>query len=543
MIGARWLRGTPDGGPRWIGLVSGAAAAAIFLAVGELLDGVSRSIPSLVVAVGDFGIDTADAQTTKVVIEWFGSNDKLALIIGIVVVTLLAGALVGAAGLRRPWIPPVVFLAFGIAGGLAAARDPQANDWLGWLSAAAAALCASVSYELLRRRGTRDQAGAIAVDATVDESDDAEPSDAAALPALLPRLGRGEFVNWAVGAVLVAALGTVAGRWLRGRASVDAERAVIATRLPTPIVVSDRAPALDAPLDGLSPYITPNDDFYRIDTALAVPQIDPTGWRLQIVGMVDQPYEMSLDEILAGDLVEETVTISCVSNEIGGDLVGNAVWTGIPLLPVLEKAGIQPGADQVVGVSVDGWTAGFPLDVLDGERTALIAIAMNGEPLPINHGFPARLIIAGLYGYVSATKWLAGIGLTTWDGFDGYWIPRGWSKEGPIKITSRIDTPRDGSRHSPGPAGIGGIAWAPTRGIGAVEVQIDDGEWLLAELGSVVSDETWVQWTVRPELAAGTHVVRARAYDLAGEPQPPGPRPIDPDGAEGYHSVRLTIEQ
>ena len=210
---------------------------------------------------------------------------------------------------------------------------------------------------------------------------------------------------------------------------------------------------------------------------------------------------------------------------------------------VLERAGIQAGADQVVGVSVDGFTAGFPTSVLDGERTAMIAIAMNGEPLPIVHGFPARLIIAGLYGYVSAVKWLAGIGLTTWDGFDGYWIPRGWSKEGPIKITSRIDTPRSGSRRNPGLVGVGGVAWAPTRGIGSVEVQIDQGEWVAAELGAAVSDETWVQWTLRQELESGVHRARVRAYDLSGELQPAGPKPKAPDGAEGYHSVLLNVEQ
>ena len=535
MIGARWLRGTPVGAPRWIGAVSGAAAAAVFLAVGELLDGVSRSIPSLVVAVGDFGIDTADARTTKVVIEWFGKNDKLALIIGIVIVTLLAGALIGIAGMTRRWIPPAVFLAFGIAGGLAAGRDPQANDWLGWLAAAVAALSGWLSYELLRRRS--------ATTIVASGTDDDGPGEHDMQPTLLaPRFARGDFVNWAVGTVAVAVLGTFAGRWLRSRASVSAERAEIATRLPPPIAVSERPPATEPSLPGLSPYITPNEDFYRIDTAIAVPQIDPTSWRLQIGGMVERPFEMTLDEILAGDLVDETVTISCVSNEIGGDLVGNAVWTGIPLLPVLERAGIPTGANQVVGVSVDGWTAGFPIEVLDGERTALIAVAMNGEPLPINHGFPARLIIAGLYGYVSATKWLAGIGLTGWDDFDGYWIPRGWSKEGPIKITSRIDTPRDGNRVARGQVGIGGVAWAPTRGIGAVEVQINNDPWIPAKLGTVVSDETWVQWTARPELEAGSHTIRVRAFDLAGEAQPIGPKPIDPDGAEGYHSIRLAVE-
>ena len=545
MIRPRWFRGSPRqalSAPLWVGALAGAAAVAVFLAIGELLDGVSRSIPSLVVAVGDFGVDTADQRTTKVVIDWFGSNDKLVLIIGIVVISVLLGAIAGVAGMSRPWIPRAMFLAFGVAGGLAAGRDPQINDALGWLAAALAALGGWLSYELLRRRGARHLKTAVVAErpASTAESDAAE--DAAAPAAVTARLARGEFVNWAAGALLLAALGTLAGRWLRSKASVSAERAEVATRLARPIVVREPAPPPAEDLPGLSSYITPNRDFYRIDTALAVPQVDPNRWSLQIGGMVDRPLELTLDEILARDLVDETVTISCVSNEIGGDLVGNAVWTGTPLLPVLEEAGIQAGAEQVVGVSVDNWTAGFPLEVLDGERTALIAVAMNGEPLPIDHGFPARLIVAGLYGYVSATKWLAGIGLTTWDDFDGYWIPRGWAKEGPIKITSRIDTPKNGSRRSPGVVGIGGIAWAPTRGIGAVEVQLDDGAWQAADLGDSVSDETWVLWTIRPELAPGTHTIRVRAADLSGERQPVGPKPTNPDGAEGYHSIRVNVE-
>ena len=544
MIRPRWLRGSPrlsPGAPQWIGALSGAAGVAIFLAIGELLDGVSRSIPSLVVAVGDFGIDTADQRTTKVVIEWFGSNDKLVLIIGIVVISVLLGAIAGVAGMTRRWIPPAMFLAFMIAGGLAAGRDPQINDGLGWLAAVVAALGGWLGYELLRRRGQQHAAARLAAP-PAPSTDETAVSKATPAPATSQRFARGEFVNWAAGALLLAALGTLAGRWLRGRASVTAERAEVATRLVRPTVVSEPAPPPAPEFPGLSPYITPNDDFYRIDTALAVPQVDPNRWSLLIGGMVDQQLELTLDDILARELIDETVTISCVSNEIGGDLVGNAVWTGTPLLPVLEEAGIQPGAEQVVGVSVDNWTAGFPLEVLDEERTAMIAVAMNGEPLPIDHGFPARLIIAGLYGYVSATKWLAGIGLTTWDEFDGYWIPRGWSKEGPIKVTSRIDTPRNGSRHSAGVVGVGGVAWAPTRGIGAVEVQVDDGAWQPAEIGESVSDETWVLWTVRPELEAGSHTIRVRASDLAGEPQPVGPKPTNPDGAEGYHSIRVSVD-
>ncbi len=538
---------TPDISPgpsRWIGAVSGFAGVAIFLALGELFDGLSPSVPSPVVAVGDFGIDTADARTTKIVIEWFGSNDKLALVIGIVVISLFLGAIVGLLGRKRRWVPPVVFAVFGIAGGLAIGRDPLANDALGWLAALGAALGGWLTYELLRRRATSSEPSA-AVQTSASSKQHDEPQLAPGTPAE-PRFARDDFMQWVVGATALAVFAALGGRWLRGRESVSAARAEIAARFPPVATVAEPTPTLttaEGPLEGLSPYITSNEDFYRIDTAIVVPQVDPDDWRLQIVGMVDEPYELTLDEIInSPDLVDETVTISCVSNEIGGKLVGNAVWTGIPLRPVLERAGIQPEADQVVGVSVDGWTAGFPIDVLNPDRTALIAVAMNGEPLPISHGFPARLVVAGLYGYVSATKWLAGIGLTRWDDFDGYWIPRGWSKEGPIKITSRIDTPRGGSRRSPGEVGIGGVAWAPTRGIGAVEVQVDDGAWLPAELGETVSDETWVQWTFRRDFDLGRHSVRVRAYDLAGEVQPPGPKPSRPDGAEGYHTIALDIE-
>ncbi len=523
-------------GSWWIGAVSGAAAVAIFLAVGEVFDGLSRSIPSPVVAVGDFGIDSADARTTKTVIDWFGSNDKLVLIIGIVAISLLLGAQTGVLGRRHRWLPPAVFVAFGVAGGLAVGRDPQASDGLGWLATVVAALCGWLSYELLRRRGLMHQSAAPALSG--DRGGEPDRAESSPPPR---RFARDEFVRWATGVAALAVLAAVGGRWLRGRASVSDERAEVAARLPPSAAASEPVAAVGEAVPGLSPYITPNGDFYRIDTAIVVPQVDPNQWRLQIGGMVDQPYELTLDDILAGDLVDRTVTISCVSNEIGGDLVGNAVWTGIPLSAVLEQAGIQPGADQVVGVSVDGWTAGFPTNVLDGDRTALVAVAMNGEPLPLAHGFPARLVVAGLYGYVSAVKWLAGIGLTSWDDFDGYWIPRGWSKEGPIKITSRIDAPRHGSRHTPGAVGIGGVAWAPTRGIGAVEVQLDEGDWTPAELGDVVSDETWVQWTMRPELDVGRHTIRVRAYDLSGEPQPSGPKPMRPDGAEGYHSIVLNI--
>jgi DMSO/TMAO reductase YedYZ molybdopterin-dependent catalytic subunit len=298
---------------------------------------------------------------------------------------------------------------------------------------------------------------------------------------------------------------------------------------------------LDGEVPGLSSYITPNDRFYRIDTALRLPQVSPDDWRLTIGGMVDREVELTYDDVLAMELVERAITLSCVSNEIGGSLVGNAVWTGVPLLDVLELAGIDPAAEQVVGRSVDDWTAGFPVQALRDGREALLVVGMNGEPLPVRHGFPVRLVVAGLYGYVSAVKWLRSIELTTWDGFDGYWIPRGWSKEGPMKTASRIDVPERGATVDAGRVAVAGVAWAPTRGIERVEVRVDEGAWQRARLAGVANADTWVQWVFEWDATPGRHWLEVRAVDGAGEVQSPGPVPVAPDGAEGWHRRSVDV--
>jgi DMSO/TMAO reductase YedYZ molybdopterin-dependent catalytic subunit len=295
---------------------------------------------------------------------------------------------------------------------------------------------------------------------------------------------------------------------------------------------------------GISPLVTPNSTFYRIDTALLVPRLDATTWSLSITGMVDDPYTLTYEELLAMPLVEQYVTIACVSNEIGGDLVGNALWRGARLRDVLDRAGVQAGATQIVGRSRpnDNWTAGFPTAWLDNpEREALVAVAMNGETLPPSHGFPARLIVPGLFGYVSATKWLTEIELTTLEAFDAYWVPLGWAKEAPILTQSRIDVPRDGSSVAPGSVAVAGVAWAPDRGIAAVEVQVDDGEWDAAELSTPISDATWVQWVYRWEAAPGDHQLRVRATDGTGEVQTDRVTRPPPDGARGHHTIGVTV--
>jgi DMSO/TMAO reductase YedYZ molybdopterin-dependent catalytic subunit len=321
------------------------------------------------------------------------------------------------------------------------------------------------------------------------------------------------------------------GRLLQQRFEVNSERSALSLpAVDTPATVLP--PDAQLPLDGLGPFVTPNADFYRIDTALVVPQVSKDSWRLKIGGMVDNPMELTFDDLLARPQVERYITLSCVSNPVGGDLIGNARWQGVLLRDVLEEAGVQPGATQIVSRSIDDWTAGTPTEIVMDGRDAMLAIAMNGEPLPARHGYPVRMVVPGLYGYVSATKWVTQIELTRWEDYDAYWVPRGWSKEGPIKTMSRIDTDRRGA--TPSDVIVGGVAWAIHRGISRVEVRADGGEWIEAQLGGVPSNDTWAQWMATLELGPGRHMIESRAVDGDGVPQTEETAPVAPNGAQGY---------
>lgn len=357
-------------------------------------------------------------------------------------------------------------------------------------------------------------------DRTADPSPEGPP--AIGRRALLAGLGLGGIVL--VGGALL----------LRPRAAgthvVLADRMRVRRGLPPLTAAQD----LSGTMPGLSPIITPLDGFFRIDTAITLPRVDAASWTLRVHGRVEREVVLDLTELIDLGLEEHDATISCVSNEVAGGLVGTARWTGVPLSRVLALAGPLPDADQLVGRSVDGWTGGFPT-ALAAAPDALVAIGMNGVELPVRHGYPARLIIPGLYGYVSATKWLNDIELTRWDDYDAYWIRRGWSKSGPVKTMARIDVP--GRVVTPGTVRVAGVAWAPPRGISTVELRVDGGPWLGAECSDPLGDAVWRQWFIDVELEPGDHILQARAVDGAGAVQPEGPRDVLPDGAEGWHRV------
>ena len=451
------------------------------LAVGEIVCALAGSTPSLVTAIGGEFIDRFAASLKDLAVAVFGTNDKAALVVGIVVDRPgpRRSCWVGCIPADRGWAVGG-FVAFGALGWWAYETDPQATAGVGPLAAGLATVAGIGTlvglWRLARSAGSPTRAGRSTTDARRWPTRRAGGAGRGGWGVGPRRVGRAGIASAGATTTSSTPLGPPPNSRLRRRRHDRGSPAAVGHHRHR----GHAAASFD--VAGLTPYVTPNDDFYRIDTALQTPQVDVDDWSLRITGMVDEPYELTYAELVAMATTEETVTLSCVSNEIGGGLVGNAVWQGVPLAALLERAGVQPGASQIVGRSVDDFTAGFPTEIgLDG-RVAMVAVAMNGEPLPVDHGFPVRLVVAGLYGYVSATKWLREIELTTWEDFDGYWIPRGWSKEGPIKTSSRIDVPRSGATSTPVRQAIAGVAWSPPGGITAVEVGIDD-EWFEATLG------------------------------------------------------------
>jgi DMSO/TMAO reductase YedYZ molybdopterin-dependent catalytic subunit len=540
-----------DPAPRpsiWRSALAGLMAAALALAVGELVAGLSSRLTSPVISVGNRVVDAVPRQVKDFAIETFGTNDKKALLLGIYSFAAVLGLIVGILASRRFALGAAGIALFGAVGLWAAGQEVGAPWWAGLPSvigavvgiAALALLMAVIPNashpHLVDRFAHRGAPGGASAPGDPVE----QPTDAASGGAISEAFARRGFLKMSGAVVVVGVAASAGGRWLQGRFSAASSRLAVvlpkATKAAPPLA---EGVALD--VQGISSFITPNSDFYRIDTNLTVPQIAAESWSLTIKGMVDQELEFTYDEILDMDMIEERVTMTCVSNEVGGALVGTASWLGVPLEGLLDRAGIQDGADQIVGRAFDGFTTGFPVDTLDG-RPAMLAIGMNGEPLPLAHGFPARLIVPGLYGFVSATKWLTEIELTTFADFDQYWVKRDWSAEGPIKTMSRIDTPRGLQKIKAGSSKIGGVAWAQTKGIEQVEVKLDDQDWEPATLAEEDSTLTWRQWVYEFEATPGRHQVVCRATDADGETQTEDRAKPFPDGATGWHSVAFLVD-
>jgi DMSO/TMAO reductase YedYZ molybdopterin-dependent catalytic subunit len=515
---------------RWAAL-AGVLAVAAALGVGELAAGILPGVPSPILAVSRLIVDLQPAGAKDLFVFLFGTADKLALEVIIVVVALAVGVGVGRLAVGRPGWASVIIGGFVGFGFVAALRDPAVQPAL---AVSAAAVQAVLGIELLRRLVAVAMAPARAASAG-----DAPPSDGG-----MPDWRRRAFLRWS-SVIAIGSLGAVAiGRTMLARQAAPPPADETFPEPVEPARLPDGADIATADLQaaGLAPIVVPNERFYRIDTAFVTPSVERDLWQLKVTGLVDREIELSWDELVQLPIIEQHVTIACVSNEIGGGLVGNAAWTGVPLRTVLDMAGVRPEADQLVGLSYDSFSAGMPVAwVMDESRVPMIAIGMNGEPLPREHGYPARLIVPGLYGYVSATKWLTELRLTTFRDYQAFWIVRGWADRAPILTQSRIDVPRGGASLTAGRVAVAGVAWAPDRGVERVEVRVDEGAWQAARMSTPISDATWVQWVYEWDATPGSHRLEVRATDGTGEPQTDRRTTPFPDGARGYHRVDVRV--
>jgi DMSO/TMAO reductase YedYZ molybdopterin-dependent catalytic subunit len=556
------------------GAVSGVLAAAVALGVAQFASGLGVPQSSPVLAVGQAAIDLMPPPVKDFAISTFGADDKTVLLGGIVVILALYAAVVGMLAVRR--------LAFGMWGlaifsslGLAAALTrPTATA--GYVVPTLVGTAAgAVALTLLTRAAATLGSPLDAlfpVDLRPELTDPAQPADSAR-PAGSDRLpdpyvaepivragpaysftslthpddqapsrwpARRRFLISSGAAAAVAAFGTVAGRNLIDEHNIASARAAI--RFPRPVVPAPPLPAgSNLNIPGLSSFITPDDSFYRVDTALLTPQVNPATWQLRIHGMVQREVTITFADLLRRPLIEAYATLTCVSNPVGGPYAGNAKWLGASLADLIRQARPLAGANQLLSTSIDGYTSGTPLQVVLDGRNALLAVAMNGTALPVVHGFPARMVVPGLYGYVSATKWVTDIEVTTFASAVGYWAQHGWSQQGPIKTESRIDVPIASASLAPGLTPVAGVAWAQHKGIAAVEVRLNGGPWHEARLAAVPGIDTWRQWVWEWPATPGNYLIEARATDATGYTQTAIQTQPPPNGASGYPSAEVTV--
>ncbi|WP_295650403.1 molybdopterin-dependent oxidoreductase [uncultured Dietzia sp.] len=510
--------------------LSGVLAVGVALSLGHAIAAAFDTAASPFLAVADSVVDRAPAPVREMTIDTLGTADKPALLIGLSVILVLIGIVAGLLERPRRPIGSAVIAVLGVVGALAAALRPNGSP-LWALPTLLGAIVGVVALRLLVGALYRGR----------ESTGSAPPAESAASATTGP--DRRRFLILAGSAVAVIAAAGATGVALGRRAAdVVAERTGL--RLPR-VLPRQQAPAVpagivpDAP--GVTPFLTGNDEFYRIDTALRVPAITARDWRLRIHGMVEREIELDWDGLTAREAQERIVTLTCVSNEVGGGLVGTAAWTGFPIADLLAEAGPLPGADMLLSTSVDGWTAGTPLEALTDGRDALLAVGMNGQPLPLEHGYPVRQIVPGLYGYVSATKWVIDWEVTRFDQASAYWTDRGWGERGPIRTASRIDRPAPLAELEAGLVVVAGTAWAQRRGIDRVEVRVDDGPWTDARLSPAYSLDTWRMWSFDWDAEPGLHTLHVRATDGRGEVQTEQRRPTVPDGATGWHNRTFRV--
>lgn len=519
---------------RFAGLV-GLATALITLAGAEVVSLLVAPGSSPLFAVGSFVIDIVPPWVKDAVIQLFGTADKVVLLSALGVLALVLAIGIGILEYHRPRWGVSALILLGLVVAIVSVTRSGASLLWGLPTVIGIALGVVTLQRGMRRLHLFVDAasrGGLAPDT-------GEKADEASRRAVVGRRGFFTFVGAVSGAAVIA--GFAARTVNAGTAAVTAVREKL--KLPAPARPAPAIPAgasLDIP--GISPLITAAKDFYRIDTALQVPAIDASKWSLTITGMVENEVTITFAELLALPMTERTITLQCVSNEVGGDLVGNATWLGYPIRELLLRAKPTVGADMVLSRSIDGFTAGTPLSVLqDDKRDSLLAVGMNGKPLPLEHGFPARMVVPGLYGYVSATKWVVELKVTTFANDMGYWTPRGWDALGPIKISSRIDVPAYTATIPAGRTKVAGVAWAQHTGLKAMEVRFDRGPWQPAVLADAISADTWRQWYYDWEATKGVHLIECRATDANGLVQSGRHQAPAPNGSEGWETITVEV--
>lgn len=498
--------------------LAGIVSAGVTLGVAELVAAPVGANSSPMVALGSVVVNNTPDGLREQIIKAFGTADKIVLFLVMAVVAIGVAAVAGRIERTgRPW-GSILFAVFAVISAIAAVTRAGATF------AYAIPITLGVIVGIVTLRSLTRRLDAVPTDAEQPTTGD-----------------RRTFLGLLAAAGALAVGAGAVGRFVASRAQNVSENRALQV-LPIPKSPAPPIPAdADLRVPGISKYLTPNDEFYRIDTALVVPQVSTDDWSLRIHGMVDREITVTYADLAKRDAVERVVTLTCVSNPVGGDLIGNARWLGYPIKDFLDEAGVHSDADMVLSKSSDNFTAGTPIEALTDGRDALLAIGMNGEPLPVRHGYPARLVVPGLYGYVSATKWVTDIEVTRFDRAEAYWTVRGWSERGPIKTATRIDTPNGSAQLAAGRVPIAGVAWAQHTGITGVEVQIDNGEWRAATLSQEYSTDTWRQWVYDWDATPGPHVVRARATDRTGATQTADIADVVPDGATGYPEISVRV--